>query len=63
MKIEANAIIYSDHKVVLDPALHATMPEYIEEMASDLDPNGSARTHARELRDMNNDGSWTIEKI
>jgi hypothetical protein len=63
MKIEGNKIVYADHKVVLDSNLHATMPEYIEEMAKDLDPNGNARIHARELRDMNNDGSWTIEKI
>ena len=63
MKIEDNAIVYNDHKVILDKELHQRMPEYISEMAEELSVNGDKRQHAAELRYMNNDGSWSIKKL
>lgn len=60
MQLQNNQIIYSDHVVSLDPALHASMPEYLAEMADTLSANGSAQQHDEELDFMNNDGSWTI---
>lgn len=63
MKIEANAIIYPDHKVVLKLALHKAMPDYIHEMAATLSPTGDSDCHRQELEDMNNDGSWTIKTL
>lgn len=63
MKIQDNAIIYVDHKVILDEKLHRQMPEYICEMAEELSVKGDKRQHAAELRRMNNDGSWSIKKL
>jgi hypothetical protein len=63
MKVVDNTIVYSDHIVVCDPAIHADMPEYVAEMAQGLSLDGDMRTHARELRLMNNDGTWGIKAL
>jgi hypothetical protein len=59
--IKGNKIYYADHVVVCDPDVYS--PEYMSDMASDLSPDGDAKTHKRELYFMNNDGSWTVKKL
>jgi len=63
MRMQANEIIYADHKVILDPKLHIQMPEYLGEMAEELSLTGSAQDHIEELESMNNDGSWQVLMI
>lgn len=58
MRIQANEIIYADHKVVCDPAVYNA--EYMEEMSLALSLEGTAKDHEKELEHMNNDGSWTV---
>lgn len=60
-RIVNNRICFLNHNIVLDPALHATMPDYIFEIAEGLSEAGGPSDHRQELEDMNNDGSWTIE--
>lgn len=61
--IKGNKIVYSNHCVVLDIELHKVMPTYVNEMAVDLSANGSAEQHEKELRKMNNDGSWVVTSL
>lgn len=58
--IKDNAIMFNDHKVVLELELHVDMPDYIHEMFGLLSADGTAEDHVNELEDMNNDGSWTV---
>lgn len=56
-----NMIFYRDHVVVCDPSVYSE--EYMTDMIDELTPDGDKRTHAAELRAMNNDGSWGIKKF
>lgn len=64
--VEKNQIIFKNHKVVFDPELYASFKEaatYLEEMRESLTDSGSAEDHEEELDRMNNDGTWTVEKL
>jgi hypothetical protein len=64
-RIVNNRICYADHNVVLDEKLwkqdRAFAGNYLIDMANHLTERGRAGLHRRELGDMNNNGSWTIE--
>lgn len=57
--IYQNRIQYPTHNVLCDPAVHTE--DYIIDMAKSLTDNRTAAQHRKELNDMNNDGTWTIE--
>lgn len=59
--ILADRIRYADHDIIL--ACASLSPDELDEMASQLSADGDMRQHARELRRMNNDGSWRIKAI
>ena len=64
--VEKNQVIFKDHKVVFDPELYGSFKEaaaYLEEMRESLTDSGSAEDHEEELDRMNNDGTWTVEKL
>lgn len=65
MPIIGDAIIYSDHAVILANMgnFGPSGPIYLQEMRDELQADGSKRDHGRALREMNNDGSWHIKPI
>jgi hypothetical protein len=66
MQIVGHSIIYAGHKVVCNPGpawSEKFIADYIEEMAHTLSAVATMREHAKELRNMNNDGSWGIKKL
>lgn len=58
--IQGNAIVFTDHVVVCDPAVASE--DYLQDMLESLSPSGSISQHRRELYNMNNDGSWRIHR-
>lgn len=58
-KIVNNKILYPTHCVVCDPKI-ATM-DYMLIMHSSLTDNAVSSVHRRQLFDLHNDGTWTIE--
>lgn len=66
--IAGNKIIFKDHQVVCDLELYeefssADAAKYLKEMGESLTDTGSAEDHEEELDRMNNDGTWTVEKL
>lgn len=57
-------IIFADHYVSMEPVGSEKFnKEYLEEMAAELSPSGTAREHAATLRSLHNDGTWGIKRI
>jgi hypothetical protein len=59
MNIVKNRICYTTHNVVCDP--DCADAEYMVAMADSLTPHARPAVHRKELYNMNNDGTWTIE--
>jgi len=64
--IAKRQIQYNNHMVTMDIVNGAPESFYsieLKEMAEYLSVDGDARTHARELRMINNDGTWGIKNV
>lgn len=61
--IKGKRIVFADHDVVCRAGKTWSkdfVAEYLKEMADSLEPSGTAAQHRRELRNMNNDGTWAV---